>query len=224
MKRRQFVSLIASASALPACLFAQTPVGAPMTDPVENDDDDWKLWWDARLQALERVLGKSEEIVGHALVPFYMGSDVGGAADLLYFRKHVAGSISVTADLIGYDTLPRNAQGFYELMICHRDDDVVGPNIISRLASYAVRVRLQPGETMDISSAVPTGATTTAFLFCDYARFKVREQEAGLLLCIGITQSELSRCRAGHAEFVEAQLRSTGVFPFTDWYRASVAK
>ncbi|MEQ1611232.1 MAG: hypothetical protein ABL904_00655 [Hyphomicrobiaceae bacterium] len=223
MKRRKFIALVGSAAVVPARLFAQTPVGAPVIDQAE-DDDDWKLWWDARLQALEGVLGKAEEVVGHAPVPLYMGPEVGGAADLLYFRNHVTGSVSVTADLIGYEALPRNAQGFYELMICHRDDDAVGPNIISNLANYTLQVPLQPGETMDISRAVPAGATTTAFMFCDYARFKVREKESGLLLCIGITLSELSRCRAGHGKFVEAQLRSTGVFPFTDWYRPSVAK
>ena len=35
-------------------------------DPVE---DDWGEWWDARVAAIEQVLGPSDDLVGHAPIP-----------------------------------------------------------------------------------------------------------------------------------------------------------
>ncbi len=60
-----------------------------------------------------------------------------------------------------------------------------------------------------------------AFLFFDYARFEVRGQQAGLLLCLGITGDELKACRGGRRAEVEAALKSAGVYLFTDLFRKS---
>ncbi|MDG3005359.1 suppressor of fused domain protein [Paludisphaera mucosa] len=185
---------------------------------VDDSDAAWNLWWDDRIAALEGILGKSDENVGHAMIPFHLG----GAADVVYFRTHLPGVVAVTCELVGCDEQIASRFGSYELMICHRDDVAWGPNIISRLARYTTEVELNPGETMDIGSAVPDGSTIAAFLFCDYARFKVRECEAGLLLCLGITKDEVQACRTGRREAVESALKSAGVFPFTDLFRQSV--
>lgn len=188
-----------------------------------DDNDEWELWWKARVEALEKILGKSHDTVGHAVVPFCLGADMGGAADVVYFHHHVPGIVSVTSELIGYEGQQPNDQGTnYELMICHRDDEPWGGNIISRLASYTLEMPLNPGETMDIGPATPEGSTIAAFLFYDYGRFRVRDIDAGLLLCVGITETELEACRDGNREEVEAALQNAGVFPFTDLYRASV--
>ena len=189
------------------------------TDPEE---DDWNLWWDARLAAMEAILGESDDIVGHGVVPFQFGADVGGAADIVYFRKHLMGVVAATAELIGCEDQPANSQGNYELMICHREDPEWGQNVIGQLAYYTLKAPLNPGETMDIGSAVPVGATIAAFLFCDYGRFRVRDLDAGLLLCVGITAEELAECRPGNRVQVEVGLKESGVFPFTDLYRESV--
>lgn len=107
-------------------------------------------------------------------------------------------------------------------MIRTRAVDDWGANIICQLAHYTLEAVLNPGETMDIGPAVPEGSSIAAFLFCDYGRFKVRDRNAGLLLCIGITADELSECRAGNLERVEAALKDAGVFPYTDLFRNSV--
>src|SRR4051812_40779039 len=88
--------------------------GLKMSDA--GADGGWEVWWDARTAALEVVLGKSEDLVGHSIVPFEFGVEAGGAADVLYFRNHVAGVVTVTAQLIGDDDQIRNDQGEYELM------------------------------------------------------------------------------------------------------------
>jgi hypothetical protein len=189
---------------------------------ADNQPDDWHEWWTARVAAIEAVLGPSDNIVGHATTPFYFGADLGGAADIIYFRKHVPGVIAVTSELIGCDEQIQNELGNYELMICQRDDVDWGADIISRLAHYTLRAELNPGETMDIGPATPDGSTIVAFLFFDYARFEVRGRRAGLLLCVGITADELQECREGRRDEVEAALRAACVYPFTDLFRRSV--
>ena len=184
--------------------------------------DDWEEWWEARTAALEGVLGPSDELVGHSVVPFDLGVEAGGAADVLFFRSHVPGVVTVTAELIGNDDQVPNDQGAYELMICERGDSGWGASFISRLAYYTLEARLNPGETMDVAPALPEGSNLAAILLLDYARFTVRGRRAGLLLCLGITADERAACRQGRKAEVESALRSAGVFPFTDHGRKSV--
>lgn len=187
-------------------------------------DNDWKEWWDARVAAIETVLGQSEDTVGHALIPFQLGGDLGGAADIIYFRHHVPGRVSVTSELIGCEEQVPNDLGNYELMICHRDDEDWGPNMICRLAYYTLEAELKPGDTMDIGPATPEGSTIAALLFLEYGRFDVRGKKAGLLLCIGLTADELAACRKGRRAEVEEALKKAGVYPYTDLHRQSVLK
>jgi hypothetical protein len=188
---------------------------------IQNDE--WEVWWDARVSAMERLFGPADQIVGHAVVPLDFGPDVGGAADVIYFRQHISGILTVTCELIGRDDQVPSKLGNYELAICSRTDKTWGGNVISRLANYTLHTPLNPGETMDISSAVlPDGATVTAFLFLEYRQFKIRDRKAGILLCIGVTAEELALCRTGKCKAVEKALRNQGVYPFTDLARASV--
>ena len=185
-------------------------------------DHDWMLWWEARLAAIESVLGKSHDSVGHGTIPFNHGADLGGTADIVYFHSHADGIVSVTAELIGNPNQISNSMGNYELAICCRDGDNWGPNIIGQLAHYTLETPLEPGQTMDIGPASPDGSTIDAFLFFDYGRFHVRNQDAGILMCVGITASELTACRNGDRERVASLLKLSGVYPFTDLKRDSV--
>lgn len=188
--------------------------------------DEWSEWWDARMEAMASVLGKADDVVGHAMIPFQMGADIGGAADVVYFRYHLDGVVCATSELIGCNDQVNNRLGNYELMICHRQNDEDGlewgANIISQLAHYTSEAELNPGETMDIGPATPKGSTIAAFLFFGYATFTVRERQAGLLLCMGITKAELKACRKGKRDLVEEKLKGAGVYPFTDLFRKSV--
>ncbi len=191
-----------------------------MTTPPQESE--WQLWWDARIAAMEGVLGKRGDTVRHGFIPFDFGREQGGVAEVVCFHEHLEGVVAATADLIGCDLQIENEQGNYELIICTREHSEWGEAIISALAHYTVETALNPGETMDIGPATPTGSTIAAFLFCDYGRFKVRGQDAGLLLCLGITADELQACHAGRREDVEAAIKGSGVFPFTELFRESV--
>ncbi len=189
---------------------------------AENAGDN--EWQDVSLAAIERVLGGSEDVVGHAAIPFQFGSEMGGAADIVYFRHHIPGRVSVTCELIGCGEQVPNDLGNYELMICHRDDEEWGPDLISKLAYYALEAELKPGDTMDIGPAAPEGSTIAALLFLDYGRFEVRGEKAGLLLCIGVTADEVAACQNGRRGEVEQALKKASVYPYTDLYRQSVLK
>ena len=187
------------------------------------DQNDWQQWWDARQSALESVLGPSDGMVGHALIPFFVGVELGGSSDLLYFRSHIPGVVTVTASLIGDKSQVKNEMGNYELAICHRDDEQWGPEFISKLAYMTLDAKLEPRETIGGGEQLtPEGSTISAFLFADYGRFTVRGTPAGLLMMVGITEDELAVCRDGYREDVERALWRDGIWPYTDLYRESV--
>jgi hypothetical protein len=190
----------------------------------DKPSGDWQMWWDARVSAIESVLGKCEDLVGHAPIPFDFGANLGGTADVVYFRKHLSGVIAVTSELIGRDDQVRTGLGNYELMVCARDDVTWGANIISRLTPYTLEAALNPGETMEIGPVVPDRSTIAAFLFYEYARFDIRGRRCGLLLCVGITADELEACHDGQRARVDVSLKRSGVYPYTDFFRLSALR
>ena len=40
-----------------------------------DDADDWQRRWDARIAAMESILGKVADTVGHSVIPFQFGAD-----------------------------------------------------------------------------------------------------------------------------------------------------
>ncbi len=190
---------------------------------TEARENEWEAWWDARVSAMQRLLGPAEGVVGHATVPFDIGAELGGGADVIYFKNHLPGVVMVTSELIGRDDQVLNSLGNYELAICTRSEEPWAGELISRLAYYTLEAKLEPGETMDVGAALPEGSSIEAFLFLDFGRFEVFERRAGILLCVGITGDELQSCHAGRGAEVERALRRTGAFPFTDLRRQSVS-
>jgi hypothetical protein len=180
-------------------------------------DDDWQQTWDARKAALQGVLGEADDTVFHAPVPFHLG----GFADVLSFHKHIPGRVAATCELLGEASQKQNQLGSFELVVAHRDDNEWGPNLISKLARYTCDAKVEPGQTMDIGSAVPKGSTITGLFFVDYSRFKYGGKDAGLLLCIGVTADELAACRKRKQQEVFEALNAAGVYPYTDLSRAS---
>jgi len=171
---------------------------------------------------METVLGKMDDEVLHAAIPFEVGLGLGGAADVVSFSQSLGGIAYVTSDLIGNDKQKPNLLGNYELMICHRTPSEWGPGIIRRLAYYTLSTPLNPGETMDLGPSVPKGSTIVAFLFLEYAAFRVRRRKAGLLLCVGITKDELDVRFEQGPSVVEQKLKEKDVYPYTDLMRPSV--
>ena len=185
----------------------------------QSDDVDW---FGERLATMEGALGKSADMVVHAVVPFDFGYDAGGLADVVQFRNHVNGTVFATCDLMGGSDQIANGLGTYELAICHRSSENWGAAIIAALAYYTLDAQLEPGQTMDLGASAPKGSRITALMFDDFASFEFKGHSAGVLLCIGITSDELSACRRGQRDRVVKALKSKGVYPFTDLDRRSV--
>src|SRR5262249_3355386 len=100
-----------------------------------------------------------DDTVGHRLVPFDLGTDIGGGGDVIYFKNVIPGVVAVASELIGRDDQVHNAIGDYELAICHRADQPWGGNLLRRLAYYTLEAKLNPGETMDLGSATADGSS-----------------------------------------------------------------
>jgi len=182
--------------------------------------DDWERTWNARQAALESVLGPADNAVLHAVIPFHLG----GQADVLAFSQSVPGKVFATCELLGEPTQKPNLLGTYELAIADRNGNDWGANVISHLARYTCDAVLQPGETMDIGSAVPPKSTISAFFFDDFKRMKYDGKDAGILLCIGLTSDEVKACRRGQRQQVYDALVAQKVFPYTNLFRQSVLK
>jgi hypothetical protein len=186
--------------------------------------DNWQRWWDARIAALEAVLGKCDGTVYHAPPPMHLD----GYADVLRFRSFVAGVTYVTCDLIGNPRHAPNNLGHYELMMCTREESGWAPGMLSRLAKYTHEAALQIGDTMDITRVVPGGSTAAALLFTtpdiQPARFEVLGQPATILLCIGITAEEFSECKSHNSRSVHRELADKGIYPYTDLKRDSATR
>jgi Suppressor of fused protein (SUFU) len=180
-----------------------------------SEDDDWEEIWDARVRALESVLGPCHDQVLHAPVPFYLG----GRADVVVFLKHLDGAVYVTSDLSGK---PDASYADYELMVCHRSPQDWGPRTISSLALYTQEAYIGAGESMDLDPATPADSEIKAFIFDTYDRFTLFEQEFELRLCLGITKAELQFKMECGSERLLALLRAHRVYPFTDLGRSSV--
>jgi suppressor of fused protein SUFU len=195
-------------------------------DDEEEGDDEWSELWDARLAAIEKVLGPSDDSVIHGMIPFQFGQEMGGQADIVMFSKHVDGTVYVTADLIGNEEQQTNSMGNYELMICRRkegeEDDEWGSWIIGSLAHYTIGEPIEPGETMGLGEGVPEGATVEAFLFVDYGRFEVLGKPAGLLLCLALTGAEGEYAMEHGPDAIIEKLKAAKIYPFSDTHRKSV--
>jgi len=111
------------------------------------DENGWKEVWDARAEALARILGPVHDQLFHAAHPFHLG----GQADVVAFYAHLLGVVYVTAELTG-KLDARYAD--YELMICQRSPSDWSTNLISRLAPYTQQAHIGTGESMDIPLAL----------------------------------------------------------------------
>jgi hypothetical protein len=182
----------------------------------------WQQSWDARVQALEGILGKCDGTVYHAPPPLHME----GYSDVLRFRNFNSGVTYATCDLIGSRRQVPNTSGNYELMMCCREESAWAPAILSRLAKYTFDAAVHIGDTMELVHAVPSGSNLVALLFAapdvPSPTFEVQGRPASIVLCLGITSGEFSACKSHSSQVVLRMLKEKGVFPFTDLLRPPV--
>ncbi len=188
---------------------------------------DVRTVWKERLPALEAIFGPADDDVATSPVPLRFG----GGADVLTFRQHVSGVTYVTSGLTGgVDHVEQAAGGpakDYELVISLPKDAAWAPNLTSMLAPYTFDVPLRVGETMDLPPDVAAESTELgALLFTELdlggKSFTFGGASHGLLLCVGITKTELRAKKKRGGAWLARELAAAGVLPFTDLRRTTI--
>jgi hypothetical protein len=182
-------------------------------------------------EAIEKVLGKMENVIGHAIIPF----EVGGAVDMYYFSEHIKGTGFATMELLNPDgNGPKpNVIGTYELVAFTKEkynnieESETAFNKIERhicglfttIGNYSKQAVLNPKETCE----VPTNEEENACLIFDaYKGFEVSNRIHHLLLCMEIFRSEMDFARANGTDKLIELLKNSGHYPYSDLNREKV--
>jgi len=200
----------------------------------EGYDKDYEL----KSAGLENVLGKSHNLVGHAIIPF----EVGGAVDMYYYPYGIKGTGFATMELIkpdGTGPIP-NRTGTYELVAFTKLDYVqdttnTNPfNLIERricgiftgIGNYSFQAKLEPLETCELP--LHEGEPNLCLIFDEYKpdgkEFKIGDKKHGLLLIIEVFRDEMEYAMAKGTSNLILKLKEKGYYPYSDLNRESVIK
>ncbi|HIJ71282.1 MAG TPA: hypothetical protein HPP87_07960 [Planctomycetes bacterium] len=203
----------------------------------------------AKKEALERILGPMDDIVGHAIIPFY----VGGAVDMYYFSKFMEGTVFATMELIdpeGNGPKP-NISGTFELITCTRlknmsrtDEPLeerakriaeghLAPfermnsrmcGIMTTLGRYSFTATLRHGQTAEVDWK--EGEARPCIVFDNFDTkgidFEIAGKRHGLLLCIEVYRSEVEYARKHGGRVLINKLKESDVYPYSDLDREPV--
>lgn len=193
--------------------------------------------YEQKQQGLEAILGKMHNMVGHSIVPFYMG----GSVDLYYFLNHIKGTGFATMELLdleGNGPLP-NELGTYELVAFTREQysedrnsqspfNVIATRIrdnLTAVGGYSYETVFNPGDTYE--SVFGENDENRYMILDNYIpeneEFKVGERKHHLLLCMEIFKSEMDFARAKGSEKLFKRLNGAGYYPYSDLDREPVA-
>ncbi len=204
--------------------------------------------YELKEEALEKILGPVDDIVGHALIPF----QVGGAVDMYYFSNHLPGTVFATMELINPDgTGPKpNRRGTYELITCTKlkntlslkeiskerkkgiEENEVTPfekmeckmkGIMTQIGFYSFDTVIQPGVTAELPW---DDGETNYLIFDEYSTrenpFVINGNQHGLLLIMEIFPSELEYAKENSSSALFEKLKANGVYPYSDMDRQPV--
>lgn len=204
----------------------------------EFTDEEFENHYQEKSIGLENVLGKSHNMVGHAIIPF----EVGGAVDMYYYPNGIKGTGFATMELIKPDgNGPKpNKLGTYELVgftkhnYNNDDSDFTDFNKIERrfcgiftgIGNYSFIAKLEPGDTCEVPGEEKE--PNKCILFDSYQpnekEFHIGNSKHGLLLIIEIFKDEMEfAMQNGSKELIE-KLKEKGVYPYSDLDRISVLK
>jgi hypothetical protein len=199
-------------------------------------DEDYEKHYEAKSEALEKILGKMHELVGHAIIPF----QVGGAVDMYYYPNVIDGTAFVTMELIEPDgSGPKpNRMGTYEL-IAFTKEKIEAENeetskfhkierricgFFTSIGNYSFQVKLEPGETCEIPG--DEGEENNCLVFDEYKKdeidFEINGRKHGLLLVIEIYRSEMEYAMKNGSNELFKKLKEKGYYPYSDLERDPV--
>lgn len=181
---------------------------------------EWARIWNLRTSTLDKIFGTPEDILYHAIIP--LGRE-GGGADVIIYRKFIKGFTYVTSDL----TAPKSNQvsseiGNYELMICTRSESSWAAGMISNIAQYTLKNVINPGHTMEGGFPETSKLEAIVFVKPDLPAYRFLGREYGILLCVGITRSELEYSFRTSSKSLIKILEKNEILPYTNLNRDSV--
>ena len=202
----------------------------------EFTDEEYEKDYELKMSGLEYVLGKSHNLVGHAIIPF----EIGGAVDMYYFPNGIKGTGFATMELIypdGSGSIP-NEYGTYELLAFTKldyseDTAETNPfNLIERrfcsvftiLGNYSKNAKIKPLETCEVPQN--EDEPNICVIFDKYEpegrQFKIGDKTHHLLLVIEVFRDEMEfAMKNGTAKLIE-KLKNKGYYPYSDMDRKSV--
>ncbi|MHB9110737.1 MAG: suppressor of fused domain protein [Armatimonadota bacterium] len=204
---------------------------------VEPDfsDEQYERHYEQKQAALEKILGKMHDLVGHAIIPF----QIGGGLDRYYFPHGIPGTGFATMELLQPDgSGPKpNRIGTYELVAFTRlpmtdgDEQTPFKKMESRIyhtlycmAMYAPQAVLNPGETCEIPGDDDTPSTYLVFDHYDpnQVGFIIDGKQHCLLLCLEVFKDEMEFARKNGGAQLLQRLKDAGHYPYSDLDRAPV--
>ena len=202
----------------------------------QSAEEEGDKFYDAKVVGLERVLGRMNNIVGHAVIPF----EVGGAVDMYYFLDHIPGTGFATMELLnveGNGPKPNNF-GTYELIAFTRQAfnrtgeiptafDIIERRIcgiFTVIGNYSFEAILNPAQTCEIPGDNDSESKYLIFDLYqpDGKEFKIGEQSHHLLLCIEIFKNEIEFAWKNGGNKLLNKLKDAGHYPYSDLDRDSV--
>lgn len=226
------VALIVICVAFVACSSLKKK-SAPRT---EFTDEEHEQHFELKMEGMERVLGESYELVGHAFIPF----DVGGAVDMYYFPNGIEGTGFATMELIypdGYGPV-KNSLGTYELVAFTRhkiskekDGDFSKIErrmckVFTELGFYTKEACVEPCETCEVPQ--DEGEPNICLIFDEYVpegkQFKIGNKKHGLLLVIELFPEEMHYAMKNGGQKLLDLLKEKGYYPYSDMNRESVVE
>jgi hypothetical protein len=197
-------------------------------------DEEYEKAYEIKMQFAEAILGKSDSLVGHAIIPF----ETGGAVDMYYFHHTLNGTGFATMELIEPDgSGPKpNRLGTYELVAFtkHVADTLQGSpynkierrlcGIFTVIGNYSKETKLEPGETAEIPA--DSGESIKCLLFDEWKKEGVEpqilEKQFGLLLCMEIHKTEMEYAMKNGGSALIEKLKEKGYYPFSDLDREPI--
>jgi hypothetical protein len=217
-------------------LFLKHRSRSKTTDQPEFSDEEYIRHYEAKKQALERILGPMHDLVGHAIIPF----QVGGAVDMYYFPNGIPGTGLATMELIEPDgSGPKpNRIGTYELVAFTRQEmpsSETGSDenhsfnkierrmcgILTKVGFYSYEAVLNPGDTCEVAGK--EGEPNRCLIFDAYGEnFRIDGNRHCLLLCLEVFRSEMEHAMRNGSATVLQRLKDKGHYPYSDLDREPV--
>lgn len=195
-------------------------------------DQEYSLHYELKKIGLERILGKMDEMVGHAVIPF----QVGGPVDMYRFPNGIQGTAFATMELIEPDgSGPKPSSiGTFELVAFTKlkiDDSELFYQTELRIRSMLTSVArlsyfevMNPMDTCEIPG--DDGVEIRYFVLGNWKKgsipFRIGDRNHGLLLCIEIFKSEMDFAMRQGSKNLFQRFKESGNYPYSDLDREPV--